>query len=103
MSKKTAERPDCCGFRRGSVSCSDRGSFPFHARDCRRIELGTTSGFETAATILGGNAAIGYIVIGLLAFVLGICVTILCFRIRQLNNEEERDKQEGNHADGTDQ
>ena len=68
-----------------------------------RIELGTTSGFETAATILGGNAAIGYIVIGLLAFVLGICVTILCFRIRQLNNEEERDKQEGDHADGTDQ
>ena len=68
-----------------------------------RIELGTTSGFETAATILGGNAAIGYIVIGLLAFVLGICVTILCFRIRQLNNEEKRDKQEGNHADGTDQ
>ena len=68
-----------------------------------RIELGTTSGFETAATILGGNAAIGYIVIGLLAFVLGICVTIVCFRIRQLNNEEERDKQEENHADGTDQ
>ena len=68
-----------------------------------RIEPGTSSGFETAATILGRNAALGYIVVGLLAFVLGICVTILCFRIRQLNNEEERDKQEGDHADGTDQ
>ena len=31
----------------------------------------------------------GYMVIGLLAFILGVCVTILCFRIRQLNKEEQ--------------
>ncbi len=37
-----------------------------------RIEMGTASNFETAATILGGSAALGYIVVGLLAFVLGV-------------------------------
>ena len=52
-----------------------------------QIEPGTSSGFETAATILGGSTALGYMVIGLLAFILGVCVTVLCFRIRQLNKE----------------
>ena len=37
--------------------------------------------------MFGGSATLGYIVIGLLAFVLGVCVTILCFRIRLLNKE----------------
>ena len=60
-----------------------------------------SSGFETAATMLGGSAALGYIVIGLLAFVLGVCVTILCFRIRLLNKEEQTEEQKGDNADGT--
>ncbi len=68
-----------------------------------RIEPRTFFGFETAATILGGNAALGYIVIGLLAFVLGVCVTILCFRIRLMNKEEETKEQKGDDADGTGQ
>ena len=66
-----------------------------------QIELGTSSGFETAATMFGGSAALGYIVIGLLAFVLGVCVTILCFRIRLLNKEEQTEEQKGDNADGT--
>lgn len=66
-----------------------------------QIALGTSSGFDTAATILGGSTALGYIVIGLLAFVLGVCVTILCFRIRLLNNEEQPTEQTEEHADGT--
>ena len=66
-----------------------------------QIELGTSSGFETAATMFGGSAALGYIVIGLLAFVLGVCVTILCFRIRLLNKEEQMEEQKGDNADGT--
>ena len=66
-----------------------------------RIEMGTSSGFETAATMFGGSAALGYIVIGLLAFVLGVCVTILCFRIRLLNKEEQMEEQKGDNADGT--
>ena len=66
-----------------------------------QIELGTSSGFETAATMFGGSAALGYIVIGLLAFVLGVCVTILCFRIRLLNKEGQTEEQKGDNADGT--
>ncbi len=57
-----------------------------------QIEPGTSSGFETAATILGGSTALGYMVIGLLAFILGVCVTVLCFRIRQLNKEEQTER-----------
>ena len=66
-----------------------------------RIEMGTSSGFETTATILGGSAAPGYIVVGLLAFVLGVCVTVLCFRIRRLNEEEQTGEQKGENADGS--
>ena len=68
-----------------------------------RIEPGTSSGFETAATILGGSTALGYMVIGLLAFILGACVTILCFRIRQLDKEEQTEEQKGDNRDGADQ
>ena len=64
-----------------------------------QITPGTSSGFETAATILGGTA-LGYMVIGLLAFVLGVCVTILCFRIRQLNKEEQTEEQKEDNEDG---
>ena len=68
-----------------------------------RIEMGTSSGFETAATMLGGSTALGYIVVGLLAFVLGVCVTVLCFRIRRLNEEEQTGEQKGENADGSHQ
>ena len=43
------------------------------------IRTGNYSGFDTTASIYGGGAALGYIVIGLLAFLLGVCVTVLCF------------------------
>ena len=66
-----------------------------------RIEPGTFSGFETAATMFGGSAALGYIVIGLLAFVLGVCVTILCFRVHLLDKEEQAE-QRGDRANGID-
>ena len=56
------------------------------------IQTGNYSGFETAASIFHGGAALGYIVIGLLAFLLGVCVTVLCFRIRQLSRENAQDK-----------
>ena len=54
---------------------------------------GNSSGYETAATILGGGAAPEYIIIGVLSFLLGVCVTILCFRLRQMNRENEQDKE----------
>ena len=66
-----------------------------------QIEPGISSGFETAATILGGSTALGYMVIGLLAFILGVCVTALCFRIRQLNKEEQTEMKKEDNGDGT--
>ena len=65
------------------------------------IQTGNYSGFETAASIFHGGAALGYIVIGLLAFLLGVCVTVLCFRIRQLSRENAQDKESGD-AHGSD-
>ena len=43
------------------------------------IRTGDYVGCETEASIFHGGAALGYIVIGLLAFLLGVCVTVLCF------------------------
>ena len=57
------------------------------------IRTGDYSGFETAASIYGGGAALGYIVIGLLAFLLGVCVTVLCFRLRQMSREGGQDRE----------
>ena len=64
-----------------------------------QIETGDYSGFETAASMYGGGAALGYIVIGLLAFLLGVCVTVLCFRLRQMSREDDQNKEsEGIHG-----
>ena len=57
------------------------------------IQTGDYSGFETAASIFHGGAALGYIVIGLLAFLLGVCVTVLCLRLRQMSREDGQDKE----------
>ena len=64
-----------------------------------KIQSGDSSGFETAASIFHGGAALGYIVIGLLAFLLGVCVTVLCFRLRQMNREDDQNNErEGIHG-----
>ena len=65
------------------------------------IQISDYSGFETAASIFHGGAALGYIVIGLLAFLLGVCVTVLCFRLRQMSREDGQDK-ESEDAHGAD-
>ena len=64
-----------------------------------RIQTGDYSDFETAASIFHSGAALGYIVIGLLAFLLGVCVTVLCFRLRQMSREDDQNKEsEGIHG-----
>ena len=63
------------------------------------IRPGDYAGYETAASMYGGGAALGYIVIGLLSFLLGVCVTVLCFRLRQMNREDSSDRKgEGRHG-----
>lgn len=46
-----------------------------------------------AASLFAGSAAIGFILIGLLAFALGVCVTVLCYKLRR---QRQRDKEDGN-------
>ena len=63
------------------------------------LQAGDYSGFETAASIFHSGAALGYIVIGLLAFLLGVCVTVLCFRLRQMNRKDDQNEEsEGIHG-----
>ena len=54
------------------------------------LPAGSYPDYEMTASMFGGGAFIGYIVIGLISFLLGICVTILCFRIRGLQKEGGR-------------
>ena len=44
------------------------------------------------ASIFTGTAALGYIVIGILAFILGVAVTIFCFRFKKKQDENDRTK-----------
>ena len=66
-----------------------------------RIQINDYAGFETAAGIFRSSAALGYIVIGLFAFLLGVCVTVPCFRLRQMSRENGQDK-ESEDAHGAD-
>ena len=62
------------------------------------------SNYDMAASIFGNSEALGYIAIGLLAFLLGICVTILCFRIRLLDGQsQDTEDKKGDREDGADQ
>jgi hypothetical protein len=45
-------------------------------------------GSGAAASVFAASGAAGYVLIGLLAFALGCCVTILCYRLRRRNREE---------------
>ena len=52
-----------------------------------KLVAGNYTEYETAA-----SAVAGYIIIGLLAFVLGVCVTILCFKLKAF---QKKDKETG--------
>ncbi len=47
-----------------------------------------------------GQTSWGYAAVGLLAFALGIAVTLLCFRVQELRREEKKAEEQEN--DGTD-
>ncbi len=54
-----------------------------------KLIAGDYAEYETAAGIFSGSAAAGYIIIGLLAFVLGVCVTVLCFKLKAFQKKDE--------------
>lgn len=51
------------------------------------------------ASLLASHAALGYILMGILSFLLGVCVTILLYRLKGLERrkEAEGEPQEGSH------
>ena len=51
------------------------------------------------ASIFQGSGALGYIVIGLLAFALGVCVTVLCDHTRRMEREEKAEKAQRENDD----
>ena len=44
-----------------------------------------------AASLVGSHAALGYILMGLLAFLLGVCVTVLLYRLRRRKERRQRE------------
>ena len=50
---------------------------------------GSFSGMN--ASVFSDNPALGLIIIGILAFLLGISVTIFCFRLRRWQEESEKE------------
>lgn len=44
-----------------------------------------------AASLVGSHAALGYILMGLLSFLLGVCVTVLLFRLRRRKDRKQED------------
>lgn len=55
--------------------------------------------YQTTASIFSNSTFVGSIVIGLISFILGICVTILCFRIRLMQRDTQADSR---NQEGTD-
>lgn len=58
-----------------------------------------SSGFEAAASMFAAGSVRGYILIALVAFVLGVCFTVLCFRIRQVQHIRKGDGNAQDRAD----
>ena len=51
-------------------------------------EVHHTSG---AASLVGSHAALGYILMGLMAFLLGVFVTVLLYHLHRRNEREQRE------------
>ena len=44
-----------------------------------------------AASLVGSHAALGYILMGLMAFLLGVCVTMLLYRLHRRNERKQQE------------
>ena len=44
-----------------------------------------------AASLVGSHGALGYILMGIMAFLLGVCVTVLLYRLRRRNERKQRE------------
>ena len=63
---------------------------------------GTGSGVQSvsgAASLVAGHAALYYILMGLLSFLLGVCVTVLLYRLHRRNERAQERKQQESSDD----
>ncbi len=47
---------------------------------------------DMAASAFQNSSTLGFIVIGVISFALGVCVTVLCFRMRRSESEKEAEE-----------
>ena len=59
-----------------------------------RATEGAVSHASGAASLIADHAALGYILMGLLAFLLGVCVTVLLYRLRRRAERRREDEDE---------
>ena len=59
-----------------------------------RATEGAVSHASGAASLIADHAARGYILMGLLAFLLGVCVTVLLYRLRRRAEMRREDEDE---------
>ena len=67
-----------------------------------QISTDSYSHYGMTASIFHNSNALSYIIIGLVAFILGVCVTILGVRIHHLNKEQQNTGDKGDEEDGAD-
>ena len=48
-----------------------------------------TTQWQMTGSVFSGSAALGYIVIAIIAFLLGISVTVFCFRLKDLQKKKQ--------------
>ena len=84
--RTTAER--LAEAKRRAIFCAGTAACFVMIVSLALVMPGITEGFSDAALGVGMAASIfsgrslGYLVVGLLAFALGVCVTVLCVRLR---------------------
>ena len=56
-----------------------------------KADAGTVSG---AASLVSGDGRLGYVFMGILSFLLGVCVTVILYRLRERNREDRKERGE---------
>lgn len=67
-----------------------------------QLSADSHSHYEMTASIFHNSSALSYIIIGLVAFFLGVCVTILGVRVHHLNKTQQNTRDKGDEEDGAD-
>lgn len=65
----------------------------FHAGVVKQASAGNIDYTMGTASMLGHYEALGYICMGVLAFALGVCVTVLLYRLRRVEEHKRRTRE----------